>query len=167
MEPAFEKASSSEEHKQAQRDIHRAGPAELGAAYEIVAEYYEAARVVARDGKVQFGKEYFFATAGVWLAKVEGQIAGCIALRALGDTGKAEIKRMYVRPEWRGQGLAQALLEEAERFAREAGYRWIYLDTTDEMQQAAKLYRRKGYELCERYNDNPQATIFMRKELKS
>ena len=72
---------------------------------------------------------------------------------------------MYVRPAWRGLGLAQKLLEAAECLAREAGYRSIYLDTTDEMLAAARLYERNGYQRCERYNENPQATIFMRKKL--
>lgn len=149
-------------------EIRRAaGPSELNAAYSIVTEYCEAVQVVAREDKERFAQDYFAAHAGVWLAWVDGQIAGCIAFRALGNAETAEIKRMYVRPAWRGQGIAQELLEAAERFAQKNGYRWIYLDTTDGMVAAAQLYRRNGYELCERYNDNPQATIFMRKRLEN
>ena len=161
MEPALEKGHA------ARLEIRRASPAELDAAYGIVAEYYQAVRVVARESKARFAQDYFAAAAGVWLAWMDGQIAGCIALRALHKAETAEIKRMYVRPAWRGQGMAQKLLEEVERFARKNGCQWIYLDTTDEMVAAAQLYRSNGYELCERYNDNPQATIFMRKQLKS
>ena len=160
MEPALEKGQA------ARLEIRRACPAELDAAYGIVAEYYQAVRVVAREGKERFAQDYFAVAAGVWLAWTRGQIAGCIALRALNKAETAEIKRMYVRPAWRGQGMAQKLLEEAEGFARKNGYRWIYLDTTDEMVAAAQLYRSNGYEPCERYNDNPQATIFMKKQLK-
>jgi len=148
-------------------EIRRAGAAELNAAYGIVAEYYEAMQVVARESKERFAQDYFAAEAGVWLACMNGQIAGCVALRALNNARTAEIKRMYVRPAWRGYGIGQKLLKEAENFAQKSGYRWIYLDTTDGMLAAAQLYRRNGYEPCERYNDNPQATIFMRKQLKS
>jgi len=72
---------------------------------------------------------------------------------------------MYVRPEVRGQGVAQELLEAAEKFAHTAGYHWVYLDTADDMKAAARFYQRNGFQPCERYNDNPQATIFMRKRL--
>jgi ribosomal protein S18 acetylase RimI-like enzyme len=74
---------------------------------------------------------------------------------------------MYVRDKFRGRGIAQKLLTAAEGFACEAGDTWIYLDTTSQMVAAARLYERNGYERCERYNQNPQATIFMRKKLTS
>jgi GNAT superfamily N-acetyltransferase len=160
MEPALERS------QKARLEIRRAGPAELDAAYGIVAEYYEAVQVVARESRERFAQDYFAATAGVWLAWMDGQIAGCIALRSLNNAETAEIKRMYVRAAWRGHGMAQKLLEEAECFAQKNGYRWIYLDTTGGMVAAAQLYRSNGYELCERYNENPQATIFMRKRLE-
>lgn len=160
MEPALEKGPL------ARMEIRRAAASELEAAYEIVAEYYEAVQVVARESKERFVRDYFGPAAGLWLAWIDGQIAGCLALRALEAAETAEIKRMYVRPGWRGHGIAQSLLEAAERFARETGYRRIYLDTTDGMVAAAQLYRQNGYEPCERYNDNPQATIFMVKLLR-
>ena len=72
-----------------------------------------------------------------------------------------------MRDKFRGRGIAQKLLAAAERFAREAGYAWIYLDTPSQMVAAARLYERNRYERCERYNQNPQATIFMRKKLTS
>lgn len=146
-------------------EVKRATPGEIDVAYAIVCEYYDAARVVARDSREEFLAGYFAAAAGVWLAWDSGRVAGCIALRALERHGAAEIKRMYVRPTWRGRGIAQQLLQNAERFAADAGYRWIYLDTTDEMKAASRLYEEHGYQRCERYNNNPQATIFMRKRL--
>ena len=48
------------------------------------------------------------------------------------------------------------------RIAKEAGYRWVYLDTKAEFAAAIALYSRRGYKETERYNDNAQATIFMR-----
>lgn len=159
MKPAPEK-----DHE-AKVEFRRAGPSEVEAAYAVVAEYYEAMQVVAKESKERFVQDYFGPEAGLWLAWIDGQIAGCIALRALNNAETAEIKRMYVRPGWRGRGIGQKLLEQAERFARATGYRRIYLDTTDGMVAAAQLYRQNGYEPCERYNDNPQATIFMMKRL--
>src|ERR1043166_5586832 len=133
-------------------EIRRAGFNEVEAAYAIVCEYYEAAQVVVRDSREEFVAGYFEARAGVWLAWVSGEVAGCIALRARGRNGTAEIKRMYVRPAWRGHGIAKSLLQEAERFAAGNGCQWIFLDTTDEMAAAARLYERNGYRRCERYN---------------
>jgi ribosomal protein S18 acetylase RimI-like enzyme len=70
-----------------------------------------------------------------------------------------------VRPAYRNRSLAQQLLSELEKSAAELGYEWLYLDTTDEMHAAQRLYQRSGYQVCERYNENPQATIFLRKPL--
>jgi len=156
-------------------EIWRAGVAELGTAFGLVEEYFVRAGVISRETRVEFEAEYFGDARGFWLAGSERQLAGCIGLRILNraNEGKrekescAEIKRMYVREKFRGQGIAQKLLEAAERFARETGYDWIYLDTTNEMIAAARLYEQSGYQRCERYNHNPQATIFMRKKLRS
>jgi ribosomal protein S18 acetylase RimI-like enzyme len=52
-----------------------------------------------------------------------------------------------------------------ERFASERQVAWLYLDTKDDLTGAIAFYRRHNYRVCERYNDNPQATIFMRKRL--
>jgi len=146
---------------------------EIDTAFGLVGEYYERASVVARESREEFAKEYFGEGRGIWLARVDGELAGCIGLRKItqvhgSDCEKelcAEIKRMYVREKFRGRGIAQQLLRAAEEFAREAGYASIYLDTTDEMIAAARLYEQNGYEPCDRYNENPQATIFKKKNL--
>ncbi len=155
--------------------IRRATPADAGAAFALVEEYFCTIGVMLRETQPVFIAEYFGEGKGIWLAQVEGELAGCIGLRKLQpsnarqcDAGNcAEIKRMYVRDKFRGQGIAQKLLQAAERFARETGYTWIYLDTTNEMKAAARLYQRNGFEPCERYNQNPQAAIFMRKSITS
>jgi GNAT superfamily N-acetyltransferase len=146
-------------------EIRRALPAELPDAYLMVSEYYEAASVQKRETQEEFLRDYFCSGAGFWLARCGNNIVGCIAVRRMDVLQAAEIKRMYVRPEARGQGVAQELLEAAERFALAAGFQWIYLDTADDMKTAARFYQRNGFQPCERYNDNPQATIFMRKRL--
>jgi GNAT superfamily N-acetyltransferase len=135
-------------------------------AYAIVREYYEAVDVVVRDDADQFAREYFAAGSGIWLASEGAAIVGCIALRPLPQLAEAgEVKRLYVRPEMRGRKIADRLLEALEEYAAEFGYRTLYLDTKDDLLAAIKFYERHGYERCERYNDNPQATIFMRKGL--
>jgi GNAT superfamily N-acetyltransferase len=154
-------------------EIGRARREELDAAFCLVQEYFEVVGVVVREDREKFIEEYFAEERGFWLARLDGELAGCVGLRGLPrpeeleqeDVKCAEIKRMYVREGFRGRGLAQRLLEAAENFAREEGYARIYLDTTTEMVAAARLYERNGFVRCERYNENPQAAIFMRKYL--
>ena len=146
--------------------IQRAGLSELELAYDIVCEYYEAVGVVVREQKQAFEREYFTDGTGFWLASIHQSIAGCIALRALPQLEKsAEIKRLYVRPEYRKQGIAEALLKALEEYATEYSYSTLYLDTNDDLSAALRFYLRHGYQPCERYNDNPQATIFLQKQL--
>ena len=146
--------------------IYRAVDSQAKTAYGIVREYYEAAAVVVREDAAKFAEEYFGDGAGVWLAEEGGRVVGCIALRKLaGRKGCGEIKRLYVRPEFRGNGAADLLLQTLEEYAKEFGYEWLYLDTAADMKAAARFYEKKGFERCERYNENPQAAIFMRKPI--
>ena len=91
---------------------------------------------------------------------------GCVALRRLAELqGSGEIKRMYLRPQYRGRGISDLLLDSLEDYARMCGYEWLYLDTATDMVVAELFYKRKGFVECERYNKNPQAAIFMRKTI--
>jgi len=146
--------------------IRRATEEEADMAFGIVVEYYEAMSVVARDAREAFAQLYFADGTGIWLAWIEGKIIGCIALRAMSQfADSGEVKRLYVKPEYRGQGIAIALHDALETYAGNFGYRWLYLDTADNMTSAIHFYEAQGYARCARYNENPQATIFMRKEL--
>lgn len=148
--------------------IYRASETQSELAYGIVEEYYRAASVVVREDPEEFAREYFKAGAGVWLAEFNGELVGCVALRNLkAKPGCGEIKRLFVRPAYRGQGIADLLFEAVEEYANKFGYRWLYLDTAAEMKAAQRFYERRGFVHCERYNDNPQATIFMRKAIAS
>lgn len=143
--------------------IFRADLHDLDEAWGIVTEYYEAVGVVVREDLPAFTDAYFGAGSGVWLAKKGDAVVGCIALRpleAIPESG--EVKRLYVRPQWRGEGVAALLLEALEAYA---GYQWLYLDSKDDLEAALRFYEKQGYTRCARYNDNPQATIFMRKQL--
>jgi len=92
------------------------------------------------------------------LAYVDGQLAGCGALRPLADVDYAnacEMKRLFVRPGFRrfglGRLLAQALLDEA----RGAGYSAMLLDTLDDMEAARELYATLGFDEIPPYYFNP------------
>lgn len=146
--------------------IHRATVLESEAAYSIVSEYYEAVDVLVRDDRSAFEREYFAKDAGIWLATDNDEIIGCIALHRLPNLDNGgEIKRLYVRHSHRGQGVAADLLAALEAYAEGQGYAALYLDSKDDLMPAIRFYQRQGYLPCERYNDNPQATIFMCKRL--
>jgi ribosomal protein S18 acetylase RimI-like enzyme len=99
-------------------------------------------------------------------AEAPANAVGCILYHPLPDLGSVGgVKRLYVRPAFRHHGIAQQLLENLERFVSSRNVEWLYLDTNDDLQAAIAFYERNGYVRCSRYNDNPQATIFMRKRL--
>jgi DNA-binding MarR family transcriptional regulator/GNAT superfamily N-acetyltransferase len=132
----------------------------------ILNEYYEAVHVVQRDKPGSLQKLAGASGSGIWLAYLDDDVVGCVMLRKLPDIAHAsECKRLYVKPTARGKHIADKLLDAQEAFARNEGIDWIYLDSYDDLKAAIALYERRGYERCERYNDNPQATLFMRKYL--
>jgi putative acetyltransferase len=85
----------------------------------------------------------------------DGRAAGCVGLHEWGD-GAAEMKRLYVRPEFRGRGLARSLTLAALAEARAMGYRAVRLDTIEAtMQHAIALYRDLGFREIAPYRENP------------
>ncbi len=78
------------------------------------------------------------------LGTVDGVAVACGALRPLGDK-VGEVKRMFVRKEYRGRGFARAILSELERVAKQRGYRGIRLETGDQQPAAISLYETAGY----------------------
>lgn len=99
------------------------------------------------------------------LAVADGRPAGCAALRKFAGRD-CEMKRLYVRPEFRGRGigitLVLALLEEA----RKIGYSRMLLDTVPSMERAIRLYRGLGFKRIEPYRYNPiEGAVYMAMDL--
>jgi len=135
-------------------------------ASRLLEEYYDAVGVVQRDTPEAIQKIIGDTSSGMWIAYLQERAVGCVVLRVLTSMQFAgECKRLYVQPEARGNGVANALLDAQEAFARSKGLQWIYLDSYDDLKVAIALYRKRGYVSCERYNDNPQATVFLRKRI--
>jgi ribosomal protein S18 acetylase RimI-like enzyme len=93
---------------------------------------------------------------GLWLARVKGQAAGCVALRPLGD-GAGELRRLFVRPAFRHVGLGRTLAQKACDEARRAGLRVLRLETLPAMREATALYRSLGFQEIPPYREGPGA----------
>ena len=102
----------------------------------------------------------------ILLAEVEGEPAGVVALQPLDDADACEMKRLYVEPEHRGQGLGRALAEAIIAEARELGYDVMRLDTVASMIPARRLYRSLGFDERDAYYHNPlDDAVYMERSL--
>src|ERR1700724_1467727 len=100
------------------------------------------------------------------LAEHAGKVAGCVALHGLGDN-TCEMKRLYLRPEFRGKRLGRALAECVIAEARSMGYHRMRLDTVEPlMGDAVAMYRKMGFKEIPPYRPNPMAgAIYLELEL--
>ena len=92
----------------------------------------------------------------LWLAEVDGKLAGCVGLRSI-DPSTCEMKRLYVRDFARGHGVGRALAQRVLEDARAIGYRAMRLDTLriERMRAANALYDSLGFHDIEAYYPNP------------
>ncbi len=93
-----------------------------------------------------------------------GEPLACAGLKPL-DGSTAEIKRLYVRPDMRGQGLGRRVIRELEHVARAEGYAVVRLDTGAAQPEAVRLFKAAGYREIADYNGNPFASHWFEKPL--
>jgi len=100
------------------------------------------------------------------LAEYVGQLAGCVALHKINDS-ICEMKRLYLRPQFRGKGLGRLLADRVIAEARQIGYRHMRLDTVEPvMKDAVEMYRKIGFKEIAPYRPNPIAgALYMELEL--
>lgn len=88
-------------------------------------------------------------------------LIGTIALRTIDiENNTAELKRMFVLPEYQGKGYGRLLLNYAIAYAREHNYNKICLDTRKQFSAAQHLYKSTGFQETEKYNDNERAELY-------
>ena len=97
----------------------------------------------------------------IYLVYVDDSLAGCVGMKPSDET-HAELKRLFVRPEFRGYNLGEKLVRRIMEDARKEGYAFLRLDTLPGLKSALKLYRRLGFYEVEPYYDClVPGTIFM------
>jgi GNAT superfamily N-acetyltransferase len=115
---------------------------------------------------VRLPGEYAPPSGARYLARVGRDPAGCVAVRDLGDR-TCEMKRLYVRPGYRGHGLGRRLAERAIAEARRLRYARMRLDTVAGMTEALALYRDLGFRAIAAYRFNPRTdAAYFELELK-
>ncbi len=101
----------------------------------------------------------------LYLACYEKELAGCIGLRKI-DGQNCEMKRLYVRPQFRGKKIGYRLVQKIISDAREIGYAHMLLDTLPFLKSAIHMYEKFGFYTIESYNNSPMSTsIYMRLDL--
>ncbi len=118
------------------------------------------------NGELSDPAKKYTAPEGELLVAEEGNKAvGMVAYHRHSDT-RCEMKRLYVKPEYRGMKLGEKLIEEIIAHARKAGYKEMVLDTITPLQSAIHLYKKAGFTECEPYYYNPMYdVVYFKKEL--
>jgi putative acetyltransferase len=139
--------------------VEAASPELVGRARDLFREYQQAIGIDLcfqsfEKELAELPGQYTSPRGHLLLAMVENTLAGCAAMRPLGAT-TCEMKRLYVRSAFRGQGIGERLARQIIALARQAGYRQMRLDTHDSMEAAIGLYRKLGFVECEPYGNTP------------
>lgn len=111
-------------------------------------------------------KKYGPPSGDLMLAYWEDEIAGCIALTKMKEHGACEMKRLYVKPNFRKNKIGKMLIEDLLTSAREKNYSRMRLDTFLKLESAVHLYQKFGFKNVSAYYDNPLPNVvYMEKEL--
>ena len=101
----------------------------------------------------------------LYIAYFDNQSAGCIALRQISKT-ECEMKRLYIKQQYRGHQIGRKLLEAIINDAKEIGYQYMLLDTLPVLKTAIALYDSIGFYRVPQYNNSPiEKTLFMKLDL--
>ncbi len=103
-------------------------------------------------------EKYGFPYGRLYLAFCDNNPAGCIGLRKI-DEKNCEMKRLYVKPEFRGNNIGNILVTKIIEDARNIGYKHILLDSFPFLETAIKLYKKLGFYEIESYNNNPMDNL--------
>ena len=102
----------------------------------------------------------------LYLAYYGEELAGCVGLRKMDDE-KCELKRLYVRPVFRGKHVGSALVDQLKSDAKKIGYSHMLLDTLTFLAPAIKLYEKLGFYEIPKYNNSPlEISVYMQMDLK-
>ena len=102
----------------------------------------------------------------LYLAWCDGKAAGCIGLKKI-DKDNCEMKRLYVRPEFRGRKIGELLIRKIIDDAKKTGYKHMLLDTLPFLKSAVHMYKKWGFYEIDCYNNSPMdASIYMRLDLE-
>ena len=151
--------------------VREAEPDELVVVRELIEEYVSSLGIDLDFQEIDLELAHLEAVYGppggrILLAVADGAAAGCVGLRPLEDDC-CELKRLYVRPAFRGTGIGRALALAAIDAARALGYGRIRIDTLPQMGAARKLYASLGFREIEPYRFNPVlGTAFMELALR-
>jgi ribosomal protein S18 acetylase RimI-like enzyme len=150
--------------------IRRAGPADHTGVVRELAEYFrflgEDVDASGLDHDVADWQAEYDGAAGVMLIVVDptGEVVGTAAVRRLAPE-ITELKRMWLRPDCRGRGIAARLMDHVLDEARTLGGRVLRLDSEERLAAAVRLYRRYGFQEIADYNGNPRANVWMERRL--
>ena len=101
----------------------------------------------------------------IYVAFYDNKVAGCIGLKKI-DNERCEMKRLYVRQEFRGKHIGNSLVKKIIDDAKEVGYNSILLDTFSFLESAIKMYKKMGFFEIEQYNDSPMKdAIYLKLDL--
>ena len=110
-------------------------------------------------------EKYGMPSGRLYLAYCNGEAAGCIGLKKI-DEKNCEMKRLYVRPQFRNINIGKLLVQRIIIDAKEIGYSYMLLDTLPFLEKAIHLYEKFGFYTIDCYNDSPMSTsIYMRLDL--